>query len=108
MKSYLIVTAVLTLGACANITSTPGPAPDPVNAAAVKWTCPSGAIFFTQTTRGGNIEVAAFGETAWLPKVKAASGVRYKSKTAEFWEKGDEATLSGVGGPPQSSCKRTP
>lgn len=79
-----------------------------MSAAAVKWTCPGGVIFFTQATRGGNIEVAAFGETAWLPKVKAASGARYKSKTAEFWEKGGEAMLSGVGGPPQSSCKRTP
>jgi membrane-bound inhibitor of C-type lysozyme len=106
MKSYLIVTAVLTLGACANITSTPGPAPDPVNAAAVKWTCPSGAIFFTQTTRGGNIEVAAGGATAWLPKVKAASGARYKSKTAEFWEKGGDATLSGVGAGAFKACRR--
>lgn len=98
----------LVTGACASAAggAPAGPAPDPVNAVAVTWTCPGGTIFFTQATRGGNIEVAAFGETVWLPKTKAASGARYKSKTAEFWEKGGEASLSGVGGTSLSKCKR--
>ncbi|RYG33105.1 MAG: hypothetical protein EON93_10135 [Burkholderiales bacterium] len=107
MTKLILLAAVLSLGACATAGGgAPAPAPDPVSAEAVKWTCADGTVFFTQATRGGNVEVAAFGKTAWLPKVKAASGARYKSKTAEFWEKGGEATLSGAGGPPQSGCKR--
>ena len=108
MKS-LIAAAALTLTACASAGGggAPAPAPDPVNAEAIKWACADGTVFFTQATRGGNVEVAAFGKTAWLPKVKAASGARYKSKTAEFWEKGGEASLSGVGGAALSKCKRT-
>jgi len=107
MTKLILLTAALTLGACATAVGTaPAPAPDPVSAEAVKWTCADGTIFFTQKTRGGNIEAAAFGKTAWLPKVKAASGARYKSKSAEFWEKGGEASLSGVGGASLSGCKR--
>ncbi|RYZ11482.1 MAG: hypothetical protein EON61_10025 [Alphaproteobacteria bacterium] len=109
MTKLILIAAALTLGACATAGGgAPGPAPDPVSAEAVKWTCADGTVFFSQTTRGGNIEVAAFGQTAWLPKVKAASGARYRNKTAEFWEKGGEASLSGVGGPALSGCKRTP
>jgi len=109
MKEILSVVATLLVGACASAGGgAPSPAPDPVSAEAVRWTCGDGVVFFTQATRGGNIEVAAFGKTAWLPKVKAASGARYKSKTAEFWEKGGEASLSGVGGPALSGCKKAP
>lgn len=111
MKAILSVVVALGLGACAGAGArggAPAPAPDPVSAEAVAWTCGDGVVFFTQATRGGNIEVAAGGQTAWLPKVKAASGTRYKSKTAEFWEKGGEASLSGVGGGPYSGCRSKP
>lgn len=110
MTKLILMAAALSLSACATAAGggAPGPAPDPVAAEAVSWTCADGTVFFTQATRGGNIEVAAYGATAWLPKVKAASGARYKSKTAEFWEKGGVASLSGVGGAAQSGCKRTP
>lgn len=107
MKSFTALAATLALAACASAANVaPGPAPDPVVAAAVTWTCPNGVIVFTQATRGGNVELAAAGETHWLPKVKAASGARYKNKTTEFWEKGGEATLSGVAGGPYKGCKR--
>ena len=109
MTKLILLAAAFSFGACATAGGgAPGPAPDPVTGAAVTWACADGVIFFTQTTRGGNIEVAAGGATAWLPKVKAASGVRYKNKTAEFWEKGGEATLSGVGGGQFKACKRAP
>src|SRR5690606_2374049 len=109
MTRLILMAAVLSLSACATAgVGAPGPAPGPVSAVAVKWTCADGVVFFTQATRGGNVEVAAYGATTWLPKVKAASGARYKNKTAEFWEKGGEAMLSGVGGPAQSGCKRSP
>ncbi len=104
----LAIASALALSGCASAgAGAPGPAPDPVSAAAVTWTCADGVVFFTQATRGGNIEVAAGGATAWLPKVKAASGARYKSKTAEFWEKGGEASLNGVGAGPYKACKRS-
>lgn len=107
MTKLILIAVALTLGACATAGGgAPGPAPDPVSAEAVKWTCPNGVIVFTQATRGGNVELAAVGETHWLPKVKAASGARYKNKTTEFWEKGGEATLSGVAGGPYKGCKR--
>ncbi len=100
--ALLSVTALVALGACA---SAPPPAPDPVRGPVSAWKCDGGAVFSSQMTSGGNVEVLAAGKMYWLPVKKTASGVRYTDRKVEFWERQGQAKLSGAAGGPYANCR---
>ena len=102
MRTPITVTALLALGACA---SPPPPAPDPVRGPVSAWKCAGGAVFSSQWTAGGNVEVLAGGKMYWLPAKKVASGVRFADRKVEFSERQGQAKLSGAAGGPYANCR---
>jgi len=97
MTKLLIVTALLTLAACATH--------DVPNGETYVWRCDGGVTFTTRNTTGGNAEIVAGGHTYRLPGVMAASGARYFNGQVEYWEHHGEAMLNGAAGGPYQNCR---
>ncbi|MBL8546543.1 MAG: MliC family protein [Hyphomonadaceae bacterium] len=98
MKKLALVSALLTLSACASPTTPSGPRAD--------WRCDGGAAFSMRLKEDGNAEVFAGGQLYNLPGVPAGSGTRYTNGAVEYWERGGEAMLNGAAGGPYTNCRR--
>ncbi len=80
--------AALVLGACA-ASSDAGPSP----ADAASWAYVCDGLRFTMQVEDRAARLTLPDRTILLPQVPAASGVRYRDGTTEFWSKGDTARL---------------
>lgn len=98
MKKLLLLTAAITLSACA--TTSGGALGNRVD-----WRCDGGAAFSLRYTPE-RAEVFAGGQVYRLPAVQAASGERFSNGAVEYWEHGGEAMLNGAAGGPYTNCRR--
>ncbi|MGH8694673.1 MAG: MliC family protein [Burkholderiales bacterium] len=63
----------------------------------VYYRCADGARFGVTTLDSSKVELSRSGNRFTLNQVEAASGVKYGSSRATFWNKGDEALIEASG-----------
>jgi membrane-bound inhibitor of C-type lysozyme len=114
VRRSLVIAALmlLTLSACATVTSPKAPAALRAKAAPqstttpVAYSCKAGKRFTaTYPAQGDRAIVAAGGVTKTLPLARSASGARYAEGGFEIWGKGDAAMLTGFPGGPYAACQ---
>ncbi len=99
MNTSLALTSaalILTLSACA------AQKPSLIN-----YTCDNGQGLATQVLSEEHFAVQYQGKVHTMTRKLAASGVRYEGEGYQWWEKGNEGTLTPTGGP-ALTCRTAP
>lgn len=102
-KISLIAAACVALASCQTTAAGPGA---PSTPRTVSFGCENGTSLtatFSATPDAVDLMLAS-GERIALPRAASGSGARYASATHEFWNKGDEATLT-VGRASPTTCR---